>query len=274
MTVTDTDPLAGLVRKPTSDEISFYNQNGWVKLEHFIDVSIVGRLLDTALEGMGPGVEDPNATGGNSRYPAWKNRYATWPNCSAQDEWLMSVSRSRALGAVSSAFAGGRSMRIYTDIFMAKASANKGGEKTPWHQDLPHQPFDRGGALTVWFPLVTCPAARGSMRFLNGSHRAGPLGRFGMREDGVDIVDFYTEITSQYPLSPPLDLAVGDATVHNMLTAHSAPDNQTDETRWVYAVTYFPSETLFTGVPSNNANREMGLELDKPFLDDRFPIVA
>ena len=32
--------------------------------------------------------------------------------------------------------------------------------------------FDRRGALTVWIPLVDCPAAKGSMRFLTASHHA------------------------------------------------------------------------------------------------------
>lgn len=274
MTVQDSGQSMAAVRQVTSDEVAFYRQNGWVKLDRLIPADLAPALLSIAKESMGDTADDPSATAGNSRYPAWKNRYATWPNCSADNDFLRGISRSKQLALVASTLAGGRSMRLYTDIFMAKASASKGGEKTPWHQDLPHQPFDRGGALTIWIPLVDCPATRGTMRFLNGSHRAGPLGRFGMRPDGIDIVDYYPDIVNEFPLSPPLDLAVGDATVHNMLTAHSAPDNKTDSTRWVYAVTYFPSETLFTGVPSNNASVEMGLELDKPFTDARFPIVV
>ena len=54
------------------------------------------------------------------------------------------------------------------------------------------------------------------------------------------------------PISPPLDLRAGDVTVHDALTVHSAPENETDSIRWVYSITWFPAETLYTG-PSSSA---------------------
>jgi Phytanoyl-CoA dioxygenase (PhyH) len=86
------------------------------------------------------------------------------------------------------------------------------------------------------------------MRFLTGSHRADPLGRFGRRADGAkraeDVLDTYPEVTERYPIAPPLDLYAGDVTVHDALTVHSAPENETDSIRWVYSIACFPAETL------------------------------
>ena len=137
--------------------------------------------------------------------------------------------------------------------------------------------FDRRGALTMWIPLVDCPAAKGSMRFLTASHHAGPLGRFGRRADGTerteDVVDTYPEVSTRYPVSAPLNLRVGDVTVHDALTVHSAPENETDSIRWVYSITWFPAETLYTGAYSYHTNG-LGLEVDQPFDDLHFPVVS
>lgn len=257
------DPLLGMIRKITPEEVAFYRANGWVKLEKVIPAELTKRLRDIAQGHMGVDAEDP-------RFSSRGARYAAWPNSAAEDEWLYQLSHSPQLCSIASSLTGGRPLRWYTDIFMAKRSAGAGGTKTPWHQDLPHQAFDRGGALSLWIPLVDCPPEKGAMRFLSGSHRAGPLGRFATRTDGIDIVAFYPDLLDEFEMSPPLHLEVGDATVHDFLTVHSAPDNLTDTTRWVYGVTWFPAETLYNGAFSMHTS---GMELDKEFDDKRFPII-
>jgi hypothetical protein len=251
------------IRQISSEEVQLFRKSGWAKLEKIIPVPVIEQLLVLAKEHMGENAANPQF---NSRGP----RYAAWSNASGNNPWLRTISQSRELGAVASTLLGGRKIRWYTDIFMAKVSSGAGGVRTPWHQDLPHQPFDRCGALSLWIPLVDCPPEKGSMRFLTGSHRAGPYGRFGMRADGKDIVDYYPHVLDEFEMSPPLHLHVGDATVHDFLTVHSAPGNLTESTRWVYAVTWFPAETLYNGVPSHHA---AGLEVDKPFDDARFPVI-
>jgi len=245
-------------------EVDFYTQNGWAKLDNIISPVLTAQLLDIAQRKMG---KDADRSGLASRGA----RYVAWVNGSEEDDWLRSLSQSRELGSIASALAGGRQLRWYTDIFMAKKSAENGGARTPWHQDYPHQAFDRRGAIAIWIPLVDCPPNKGSMRFLSGSHRAGPLGRYATRTDDVDVVSDYPHLLEEYEISPPLYLKVGDATVHDYFTIHSAPDNLTNSTRWVYGVSWFPAETLYNGSFSLHTK---GLELDKPFPDARFPIVS
>jgi ectoine hydroxylase-related dioxygenase (phytanoyl-CoA dioxygenase family) len=257
------DPKVQGVRQVTPNEVRFYREHGWAKLENIIPLSLTEKLLALAKDHMGE-----NA--GNPEFNSRGARYAAWVNGSSENEWLRSISQSRELGSIASTLVGDRKMRWYTDIFMAKLSVGSGGARTPWHQDLPHQAFDRGGALSLWVPLVDCPPEKGSMRFLSRSKTAGPLGRFGMRADGLDIVDYYPQVLNEFEMSPPIHLRIGDATVHDFLTVHSAPDNLTDSTRWVYAVTWFPAETLYNGARSLHTS---GLEVDKEFDDKRFPVV-
>jgi len=264
------DLMLEAIRQPTSDEVDFYRENGWVKLDGVVPVELADSLLTVAKEEMGEDADYPV-------YSARGARYSAWPDASRSKDSLRSVSQSPELGRISSTLLHGRSLRWYTDTFMAKRSSDSGGAPTPWHQDLPQHAFDRVGAMTMWMPLVDCPPEKGSLRFLSGSHRAGPLGRFGRRADGgsrtEDVLDVYPSIAKEYEESPPLHLQVGDATVHDFLTVHSAPDNATESLRWVYAVTWFPAETLYTGADSYRTN-DLGLEIDQPFDDLRFPVIA
>jgi ectoine hydroxylase-related dioxygenase (phytanoyl-CoA dioxygenase family) len=258
------------VRAVTPEEVVAYRRDGWVKLEGLLPVELVQELLAVAHREMGSDADNPAYNGRGSRY-------AAWTQASERSQWLRAVSHSAELGRTVSALAGGRSLRWYADTYMAKKGTASGGDRTPWHQDLPQHAFDRGGAMTMWIPLVDCPPERGSLTFLTGSHRAGPLGRFGRRADGadraLDIVDTYPSVVEEHPVSPPLHLHVGDVTVHDALTVHAAPENTTNVTRWVYSVTWFPSETLYTGASSYHTNG-MGLTIDEPFDDERFPVVV
>jgi Phytanoyl-CoA dioxygenase (PhyH) len=266
----DTEQLLAQVGVVSPGAVADYQRQGWIVLAGLLPARLVAELLAFAKSEMGPDADNPTYAGRGARYAAWSN-------AARDSSWLRAVSQSAELATVASTLSGGRALRWYGDSFLAKKRADEGGTRTPWHQDLPQHAFDRGGALTMWIPLVDCPAAKGTMRFLTGSHRAGPLGRFGRRADGAgrteDAVDTYPEVTTRYPISPPLDLRAGDVTVHDALTVHSAPENETDSIRWVYSITWFPAETLYTGAYSYHTNG-LGLEIDQPFDDLHFPVVS
>jgi hypothetical protein len=260
------DSVLNSIRKITSEEVDFYREHGWVKLSKAIPVALAQQLLSLARERMCLADDDCQF------HPQFNNRgsrFASWFNAAGENNLIRSVSQSRELGTVASTLAGGRSLRWYIDYFFVKVSASSGGGPTPWHQDFPQQGFDRRGALSIWIPLVDCPPEKGSMRFLSGSHRAGPLGR-GINV-GKDMIDEYPNLLEEFEMSPPLHLHLGDATIHDFLTVHSAPDNLTDSARWAYGVTWFPAETLFNGSQSKHTRGR--LEIDKPYDDAEYPVI-
>ena len=92
------------------------------------------------------------------------------------------------------------------------------------------------------------------MRFLNGSHKLGPMGRVIHRTDGVDFLDLYPWMFDEFELSEPMHLKPGDATAHNLLTVHAAPENQTSDPRWSYLTSMFPADgSTFAGCSGPNA---------------------
>ena len=110
------------------------------------------------------------------------------------------------------------------------------------------------------------------MRFVNGSHREGPLGRTYHEEGMPDVFEKYPDLLDRYRLSEPLHLRPGDATAHSGLVVHGAPENTTDEARWAFIASYFPADTLYTGAPFHNFDGR-GLEVNKPFDLPITPIV-
>jgi ectoine hydroxylase-related dioxygenase (phytanoyl-CoA dioxygenase family) len=113
------------------------------------------------------------------------------------------------------------------------------------------------------------------MRFRDGSHTLGELGNLrqewkvaeefrGTKRDkwGADsdpYAEKYPFLDEDYPVSPPIDLKAGDATIHHCLVLHSAPENTTDRPRWVLLAAYMPGDALYTGKPGNLAIEKAAL---------------
>ena len=87
------------------------------------------------------------------------------------------------------------------------------------------------------------------------------------------MVEAYPGLAEQCGVSPPITLEPGDATMHDALTPHSAGPNLTDDIRWGLAMTYFPSEALYTGAPHRSFDG-LGLTINGPFDHPSFPIVG
>jgi ectoine hydroxylase-related dioxygenase (phytanoyl-CoA dioxygenase family) len=261
------------VREITDEEIAHYRDHGWVKLEGLLSTDLVAELLERAKAHMGERAttELPDDRPGIMT-PQLRALWRDWQNPAEEDDFFRSLSQSRAMGRQASRLLRGRDVRWWADAILCKLPASEGGARTPWHQDFPYLSHDRIGLLNFWVALVEMPPEMGTMRFLNGSHRIGPMGRVIHRTDGQDLLDLYPWIGEEHEISEPLHLKPGDATAHDWMTVHAAPPNQTGEPRWAYTDSLFPAETLFTGAQQRRSD---GLELkvNEPFEHPRFPVL-
>jgi len=252
-------------REVTEDEIAFYRDNGWVKLERLIEPDMAQQLLAAAQELMGeageaalrPGIDYDTAWFNDYHYPAREGR-----------EPFASLTYGPDLARNTQRFLERPiAVRHYADMLAVKlpSSPEKGAPTKP-HQDLGIQ-FDRVGKTTFWIALNHIPPERGSMRFYSGSHQAGPLG-----DRSHDLFADYPYLTERYPRSEPLDLKPGDATVHSQLVIHEAPANTSDAPRWAYITLYFPSDAKYSGRAFHGLD-ELGLVPGEPFEHPNFPLV-
>lgn len=262
------------IREVTDEEVTHYRSRGWVKLENLMAPELAGELLAQAQARMGETAtaELPDNRAGIMT-PQLRALWNDWQNPSEENDFFRAVSQSPAMGRLASRLLRGRPVRWWSDAILCKLPSSGGGSRTPWHQDFPYLSVDRIGLMNVWVALVDMPADMGTMRFLDGSHRLGPMGRVIQRTDGKDLVDLFPWIGDEHNVSGPFPLKAGDATVHDWMTVHAAPANMTERPRWVYTNSLLPADALFTGAQQRRTDG-LDLKLNEPLEHPRFPVLA
>jgi hypothetical protein len=174
-----------------------------------------------------------------------------------RNDLFRDVCTSRRLGGTAVRLMRRQEALLVQDISFYKPGG--GGTPTNFHQDLPSWPFDRRGNITIWIALVDVDANMGPLRYLEGSHREGPLGLAGK----LDIGETYPDVMRRKVVAGK-SLRAGDAQVHWDLTVHGAGPNESERVREAYVVRYSPVETIYTGLGHphyDNFNLEIGQPL-------------
>lgn len=270
-----TTPLA---REVSDEEIAHYRENGWTKVEGLISPELAQEILDSVKANMLAASDDGDVHTGAIKSDETLDKihdreiWRDWHFPARDDglEPLRSLTYSRELGR-NAALMIGREVGInyHADLIAVKMPAGHSASRpTGFHQDWVNFPFDRTGFLTYWIALDEITADMGAMRFYNGSQKAGPLGKMGL--SGTELPDYYPDLRDRFALSDPIDLAQGDATIHNGLVVHGAPENSTDRPRWTLILAYHPSDTCYTGAPHHIFRADLGLEVGKPIRHELF----
>jgi hypothetical protein len=163
--------------------------------------------------------------------------------------------------------------RLLQSNFVAKFGVGDRDENdiTAYHQDFPGHAIDRSEMLTIWIALTDIAPDMGALRFVDGSHRYGALGRSFV--NGYDDLLHMQPWLSELPLSPPFTMKPGDATIHHGLTVHGAPKNAGTAPRLAYQLIYIDAQALYDGAKLNKRWEDLGLELHKPLDHPQFPLV-
>jgi len=265
-------------RDLTGDEVAFYREHGWVKVDGLISADAAADILEHVQRRMGGdagGSFHPDER--RTREAHWNQWVMPWRDQETRetvDDFLYSFTHSAELGNVCRQ-AGGREMRYWTDKAVAKMPEGEGGSgATEWHADLGAvevSPFDPPeGQLQVWIALKDVSPAHGSMRFVPGEQVTDEVKQIIA---GRSVEESYPDLERLGVLSPPLHYRPGDATIHGSEVFHSAPPNHTTEPRWGYILSLFPSQARFSGKGSW-VLEGVPLEPGQPFPDDDFPVLA
>jgi ectoine hydroxylase-related dioxygenase (phytanoyl-CoA dioxygenase family) len=273
------------MRDVTDEEVAAYRENGWVLLRELIPPALAAEALERVKTQMteAEAVDRASLASAANRgakvkigdAPMWRD----WYFLGRDDhiEPFRSIAFSKEIGHNAQRFIGRDvPVNFHADMMAVKMPAGGAASgPTGFHQDWVNFPFDRTGFLTFWFVLDEIAPEQGSMRFYNGSHREGPLGKMGIAPGSppVEVPQYYPSLAAQYPLSEPIHLMPGDATVHNGMVVHGAPENGTDRPRWVFLCAYHPADTCYTGAPHHIFSAEIGLEVGKPIKHELFPAI-
>jgi len=166
----------GRGRPVTEAEIAHYRDHGWVKLDRFVDQQTVAALLALAKGKMGDDADSNPVGGGGVDF--------------LNNEWVSGIGEPAFAPLIASIGRNAKALmgrdvgaRYLMDSFVAKLPAGKEARhdtnaRTDIHQDLSTWPLDRTGGMSFWLALSDAGPDNGTMEFLSGSHRMGPLGGF------------------------------------------------------------------------------------------------
>lgn len=174
-----------------------------------------------------------------------------WVNDKAVQKYVL----ARRFAKIAADLMGVPAVRLYHDQALFKEA---GGGPTPWHQDFYYWPLDSDKSVTMWMPLVDASEAMGTMTFASGTQKVGYLGALEISDESEDYFDNLVKERG-YPLVSAGKMAAGDATFHAGATLHSAPGNQSDQSREVMTVIYFADGIRIMPEPDNK-NRWNDLE--------------
>jgi hypothetical protein len=265
-----------LVRRVADEEVEAFRRDGCVFLPEYVDRDRIAEMLaflETHLGVDGQDVPKGDLAAVTTFVEAGFWRDWRFLARDAGMEPFRSVCLASAMGENAQRLMG-RDVAVRLDVdgvlLKVPLGSDLGSQATDWHQDWPNQSHDRVGGMSFWIALNEVPPERGSLRFLTGSHREGPLGR--TLRGGVDLVEQYPSLPNRYRTLGPLHYRPGDASVHNGLVVHSAPPNRTDKPRWAYAMSCFPADALYTGAAFSNTDG-LGLKVGAPLDHPRFPVL-
>ncbi len=270
-------PVDG-VRVVTNDEVAFYQQNGWVVLRELVCADVAERLLDASREFVdrhtaeGATLDPGRRSTKTSIAPAM----AALPDPGPEDELLWTFSHSPAIAAAHERFLDWPGpVRFFRNEVYLKPPEGTGGVATPWHQDFPSLPLDRSDRPKIWLALANTPATCGTVRYASGSHHAGVMGRHFKLASTDLFLERFPSFFEKYPMSPPIDLGPGDATVHHVLTVHSAGANTSAENRLAFSTSYIAADSLYTAAqPWYFAHPVPGLTVNQPLDLPQFPVIG
>ena len=240
------------IRSVTHDEVSHLRDHGWVKLDQLISRQLAARLLERARTLAGSSGDHHVMRPDIDVDTAW---WSDYHNVVEEDEDFAYLGLSPTMGAnVQRLIRRNVGILMWSNFLAVKIGTKQGSARASqpafWHQDGPDLPLDRPGWVRFWIALDRVSATMGPIRFVDGSHRLGLLGRTHLDRAGhtpeAALYDEYPEL-SQLPVIEPLEFEPGDATAHGMFTLYGDRANDTDHPRWTLVLAYFADDTFYTG---------------------------
>ena len=252
----------------TSEQIKHFRKHGWVRIPKLHSADQVRRLragMEKAFANPPDLKQTYGAAGATTPKDVVSNKDAkpvllNVREINRYDADVREICLDPFVGRVLESLFGTARVRLFSETFLNKPP---GGHPTPWHQDLPLQPFDRRESVNCWVALDDIPLEQGPVQVVSGSHRLGAL---YMPTDFAEQPSLEKMLSPEdvellWSLADPSDIAVEGVPVHSQpysagdglifygSALHGAPTNKSDRPRRGYSRTIISSETRYTGMP-------------------------
>lgn len=112
----------------------------------------------------------------------------------------------------------------------------------PFHQDAVYWPLTPSRTVTAWLAVDDADEANGAMRFVAGSHRAGPVPHEEKALDGTRALKHQAVDPERYGPVHTNELSAGTMSLHSDLLLHGSPPNASDRRRAAVTLRYASAE--------------------------------
>jgi phytanoyl-CoA hydroxylase len=237
----------------TEEQIHKYRDDGYVKIDQFLDAGEVAELKGAVLQAAGTLGKAKVAGGGNQDIQdddgfygkVFTQKVNLWrinPTCK---KYMLDPE----LGKMLCRLTGAGGYRIWHDQTLIKEPF---GNITAFHLDNPYWSFTSRDSISIWIALEDATLENGCMWFQPGTHKMARYNETEGRFDGVGIGHNMGEICKAFPemakVDPvPVTMKAGDCSFHNGLLSHGAGPNMTRKRRIAMTCAYMPEGSKFNG---------------------------
>ena len=246
MTFIPSSVIASLAKpfELTADQISFYQQNRFIKLKQVFDeetISFFNEAIGKRVEVM------------NHQYTPLEQRstygkaFLQLFNLWKEDELVKAFVFSKRLAKIAADLMQVDGVRIYHDQALFKEG---GGGITPWHADQYYWPLETDKTVTAWIPLQATPLALGPLEFSAGSHQIVEGRDLEIGDESESVIQKKLKVTNFNHVIEAFDL--GEVSFHSGWVFHRAGANTTSDMRKVMTVIYMDKDMVLKNPENKN----------------------
>jgi len=267
----------------SSEQVKFYQDNGYVVIENFLEPTELEVWRDAVDEGvavrgnsMSPGREGEQQREDGDDY--FSNVFVLRYNLWMDNDKVRKLILDPRLGKMACDLTGEDGMRIWHDQALIK---QPWGNPTGWHLDNPYWSYHNPNALTIWVALDDATIENGCMYFVPGAHKTAITDENSWEYlTQVQIDDNVGALFNVYPhwadkKSVAVSMKAGSCSFHSGIMPHGAGANMTPGSRRAMTCGYMPDGSTFNGLQnvlpdSYFKTLEVGDVLDN---DDQNPLI-
>lgn len=238
----------------TSEQISFYNENGYVVIEDFLNpdeletwkASVTEALIERNGQKMpGKAIVVGEDDGINKDADYFNNVFDQLLNLWQTNDKVKQLMLDERIGKMAADLSGADGIRIWHDqALIKKPWANP----TSWHLDTPFWSFSDRRALSIWVALDDATLENGCLFFIPGTHKLTTFENPGIGKNMGAIFNYYPQFRKSKSVAAPMK--AGSCSFHNGLTVHGAHANMTPGFRRAMTCAYMPDGNIYNGEPN------------------------
>ena len=225
-----------------SDQISFYQNNGFIKLKNIFDSETLRFFEQSISYVVDQKSKDSIPLNKRDTYgKAFLQIFNLW----TEDEEIKRFVFSKRLAKIATELMEVEGVRMYHDQALYKESY---GGFTPWHADQYYWPLSSDKTITAWIPLHKIDPEMGPLEFSAGSQVISEGRTLAISDESEKKIENRLRVTDFEKVSEPFDL--GEVSFHSGWIFHRAGPNKTNQTRKVMTVIYMDKNMRLVA-PSN-----------------------